>query len=90
MRITGIRINRTTAGKVLAYASLTFDEQMVIHGVKIIQKGDGTRFLAMPTMKRNDDTYKDIAHPIDQGFRKYMTELVFQEFQRMELAPQDS
>lgn len=86
MKITSVRINKCLVGKILAYVSVTFDEQMVVHGMKIVQKPDGTRFLAMPTLKRNDNSFKDIAHPIDRGFRQYMTELIFKEFQQQELA----
>ena len=74
MQITDIRIRDIDGeawNKLKAVASVTFDDCFVVHDIKIIEGSNGT-FAAMPTRKKADGTYQDIAHPINQGTREYI------------------
>ena len=65
MQITDIRVRKTyDEGKVKAIVSVTFDDQFVIHDIKIIE-GDNGIFIAMPSRKMPNGEFKDIAHPIN-------------------------
>ena len=65
MQITDIRVRKTyDEGKMKAIVSVTFDDQLVIHDIKIIE-GDNGIFIAMPSRKMPNGEYRDIAHPIN-------------------------
>lgn len=51
-----------------AIASVTFDAQLAVHDIKIINARDKF-FIVMPSRKNADDTYRDIVHPINAEFR---------------------
>ena len=77
MEITDIRIRKVdSAGKLKAYVTLTFDECFVIHNLKIISGQAGT-FVAMPSRKTKKGEYKDIAHPINSVFVKYVRRILY-------------
>ena len=68
MEITEVRISLRDDDKLKAFASITFDDSFVIRGLKIIEGGQGT-FVAMPSRRRNDGTYQDVAHPVNNEMR---------------------
>ncbi len=52
-----------------AVASITFDDAFVVRGIRIIE-GDKGLFIAMPSRKTREGTFKDIAHPITSEARE--------------------
>ena len=58
-----------------AIASVTFDHQLVVHDIKVIYAKE-KYFIVMPSRKNPDDTYRDIAHPINAEFRALLEESV--------------
>ena len=69
MKITDIKIRKVfTEGPMKAIASVTFDHQLVVHDIKVINARD-KYFIVMPSRKNPDDTYRDIVHPINADFR---------------------
>ena len=68
MRITEVKIFTVHEDRLKAYVSITIDDCFVIRDLKII---DGTQglFLAMPSKKRKDGQYRDIAHPLNRETR---------------------
>lgn len=71
MTITDIRIFPVGEEKLKAFASIILDRCFVVTGIKIIEGGNGL-FLSMPSKKRRDGTYKDIAHPLNAETRAMM------------------
>ena len=70
MQITDVRIRKsTTDGKMKAIVSVTFDNEFVVHDIKIIEGQNGL-FIAMPSRKTPDGEFKDIAHPINTDTRE--------------------
>ena len=84
MKITEIRISLRDDNKLKAFASITLDNCFVIRGLKIIEGAKGV-FVAMPSRKRPDGTYQDIAHPINNETRDWMEGLIIEAY-REELA----
>lgn len=83
MEITDIRIIQTTAdARMKAVASVTFDNEFVVHDIKIIE-GDDRLFIAMPSRKTPDNEFKDIAHPINPEMRKKLSDMILEKFQSM-------
>ena len=70
MIITDVRIRRvSTEGKMKAIVSVTFDNEFVVHDIKVIEGQNGL-FIAMPSRKTPDGEFKDIAHPINTDTRE--------------------
>ena len=72
MKITDVRIRLIDKedSKLKAVASVTIDECIVIHDVKIIQGKDGY-FISMPSKKTPDGEYRDLVHPINTETREH-------------------
>lgn len=69
MQITDIKIRKLfNEGPMKAVASVTFDGQLAVHDIKVINARDKF-FIVMPSRKNPDDTYRDIVHPINSQFR---------------------
>ena len=76
MQITDVRVRRVAKeGKLKAVASITLDEEFVVHDIKVIE-GEKGLFIAMPSKKSADGEYRDIAHPINSGTRETMQNLI--------------
>lgn len=82
MTITEIHVNLRDEEKLKAFVNITFDDVFVIRGLKIIEGKEGL-FVCMPSRKLEDGTYKDIAHPITNDFRRLMENQILEEFKRL-------
>ncbi len=71
MDISEIRITLRDDNKLKGFASITLENAFVIRGLKIIEGASGL-FIAMPSRKRKDGTFQDIAHPINMATREWM------------------
>ena len=80
MEITEIRISLRDDNKLKAFASITLDNSFVIRGLKIIEGAKGL-FVAMPSRKRPDGTYQDVAHPINNDTRDWMEEQIIAKYE---------
>jgi stage V sporulation protein G len=68
MEISEVRVTIRPDDRLKAFASVTFDNCFVVHGLKVIEGNNGL-FVAMPSRRRSDGTYQDIAHPINNEMR---------------------
>lgn len=68
-----------------AIASVTFDEEFVVHDIKIIDGQNGL-FIAMPSRKMGDGDFRDIAHPINAQTRKKIQDAIFKEYEKALIA----
>ncbi len=64
-----------------AVASITLDDEFVVHDIKIID-GDKGLFIAMPSRKTGEGEYKDIAHPINSTTREAMQKLILERYEQ--------
>ncbi|MGM0396554.1 MAG: septation regulator SpoVG [Bacillota bacterium] len=82
MKITDVRVRKVTEeGKMKAIVSVTFDEEFVVHDIKVIEGQNGL-FIAMPSRKMADGEFRDIAHPINATTRQKIQEAVFAEYEK--------
>lgn len=63
MRITDVKIILVNEDRLKAYVTITIEECFVVRDLKIISGNDGL-FVAMPSKKKKDNTFRDIAHPL--------------------------
>ena len=82
MEITDIRVRKINLeGRMKAIVSVTFDDALVIHDVKVVE-GDKGLFVAMPSKKMPDGEYKDIAHPISSQAREIIQTAVLKVYEK--------
>jgi len=75
VEITEVRIILRDEEKLKGFANVTFDNAMVVRGMKIIAGSKGF-FLSMPSRKRPDGTHQDVAHPINNEMRRKLEDSV--------------
>ena len=87
MNITDVRIRpMENGGKMKAIVSVTFDDEFVVHDIKIVE-GDNGLFIAMPS-KKVGESYKDIAHPILPSTRTKIAAAILDAYKAMPEAEQ--
>ena len=80
MEITEVWVRFLDNQRLKAFADVTFDKALVIRGMKIIQGGQG-HFVALPSRKRADGSYQDVAHPVNKQMRQLIEEKVLQAYE---------
>lgn len=79
MEVTEIQMFLADEGRLKAYVTLTFDKCFVVRDLKVIEGNKGL-FVAMPSKKKKDGTYKDIAHPINSDFRADLERVIVERY----------
>ena len=89
MEITDVHVFPVEEERLKGYATITFDDCFVVRDVKIISGPKGL-FVAMPSKKRKDGTYRDTAHPLNSEVRNMIETRVLGAYriQRDKGAPQ--
>ena len=75
MEITDVKVIPVDDEKLKAFVSIVFDHCFVVTDIKVINGPKGL-FVSMPSKKRKDGTFKDIAHPLNNQTRQYLEEKV--------------
>ncbi len=81
MQITDIKVRKLfEEGPMKAIVSVTFDGQLAVHDIKVINARDKF-FIVMPSRKNPDDSYRDIVHPINAQFRGMLEDAVIAAYE---------
>ena len=81
MKITDVKVRKLfDEGPMKAIVSVTFDGQLAVHDIKVINARD-KYFIVMPSRKNPDETYRDIVHPINAQFRSLLENAVIAAYQ---------
>ncbi len=75
MEITDVKVIPVDDEKLKAFVSIVFDACFVVTDIKVIHGPKGL-FVSMPSKKRKDGTFKDIAHPLNNQMRQYLEDKV--------------
>ena len=76
MKITEVKVFPVNEERLKAYVTITLDDCFVVRDLKVINGNTGL-FVAMPSKKRKDGQFKDIAHPLNQETREEIEQKVF-------------
>ncbi len=80
MQVTDVRIRKVLPeGKMKAIASITIDDEFVVHDVRVIEGTEGL-FIAMPSRKTPEGTFRDVAHPITADAREMIQTAVLNAY----------
>ena len=83
MTITSVKIRKITEdAKMKAIVSITFDDQLAVHDIKVIA-GSEKVFVAMPSRKMNDGHFVDIVHPINKELREEIEREILREYYQL-------
>lgn len=83
MNITNVNMKKIEAeGRVKALASITINNEFVIHDIKVV-KGQDKTFIAMPSKRTSNGEFKDIAHPINNQTRTQIEEAILNKYKEM-------
>lgn len=80
MEITEVKVFPVEEEKLKAYVTITLDECFIIRDLKVISGKNGM-FVAMPSKKTRDGSFKDIAHPLNSETRRNMEEAILLAYQ---------
>ena len=81
MEITDVKVIPVDDEKLKAFVSIVFDQCFVVTDIKIIHGPKGL-FVSMPSKKRKDGTFKDIAHPLNNQMRQYLEDKVLSVYRQ--------
>ena len=83
MNITDVRIRKVNdEGKMKAIVSITFDDEIVVHDIKVIEGQNGP-FIAMPSRKMSEGDFRDIAHPLVSETRNKIRDAILEEYEKV-------
>ena len=89
VKVYPVRQRSTATGKIQAVASVTFDDRFVVHDFKIVEGAKGL-FVSMPSRKRQNGQYVDIAHPISAEMREVLQMAVLTAYRTREERADDA
>jgi stage V sporulation protein G len=82
MEVTQVRVFPVGEEKLKGFASIIFDDCFVVSDIKIIQGPNGL-FVSMPSKKRKNGTFRDIAHPLNSDTRRRIEERIIARYREV-------
>jgi stage V sporulation protein G len=88
VEITEIRVFPVGDDKLKAFVSIILDACFVVSDIKIIQGSSGL-FVSMPSKKRKNGTFRDIAHPLNQETRRRFEDQIIAQYRAVLIESRD-
>jgi stage V sporulation protein G len=82
MNITQVKVFPVAEEKLKAYVSIVIDECFLVSDLKVIQGPNGL-FISMPSKRKKNGEFKDIAHPLNRETRERMEKRILEEYARV-------
>jgi stage V sporulation protein G len=79
MEITDVRVFPVDEEKLKAFVSIIIDDCFVVSDIKVISGTSGL-FISMPSKRRKNGTFRDIAHPLNSETRKRIEDKVLARY----------
>jgi stage V sporulation protein G len=80
--VTEVRIQLTREPPILAFASVTLWDALVVHDLRVLQRRDGSVVVLMPRMPNPEGGWTTVAHPIQEETRRQIEETVVQAYEK--------
>lgn len=82
MEITEVKVFPVNEEKLKAFVSVVVDDCFMVNDIKIIQ-GRENRFISMPSRRKKNGDFKDVAHPLNNETRRMMEDRILAEYDRV-------
>jgi stage V sporulation protein G len=89
MNITDVKVFPVNEEKLKAYVSVVLDSCFIVSDIKIIQGGNGL-FISMPSKKKKNGEFKDVAHPLNRETRELFERRIIGEYEKLGAEPEAS
>ena len=86
MEITQVKVFPVEEERLKAYVSIVLDDCFLISDLKVIQGPNGV-FVSMPSKRKKNGEFKDIAHPLNRETRERMERRILSEYERIRTEP---
>ena len=81
MEITQVKVFPVQEEKLKAYVSIVLDDCFLVSDLKVIHGPNGL-FISMPSKRKKNGDFKDIAHPLNRETRERMERRILDEYER--------
>jgi stage V sporulation protein G len=82
MEITQVKVFPVEEERLKAYVSIVLDDCFLVSDLKVIQGPNGV-FVSMPSKRKKNGEFKDIAHPLNRDTRERMERRILSEYERV-------
>ena len=79
MQVTSVKVFPVDEDRLKAYVTIVFDDCFVVHDAKVINGPTGL-FVAMPSKRTKNGTYRDTVHPLNQETREMIEQRVLEKY----------
>jgi stage V sporulation protein G len=86
MEITQVKVFPVEEERLKAYVSIVLDDCFLVSDLKVIQGPNGV-FVSMPSKRKKNGEFKDIAHPLNRETRERMEQRILSEYQKTRTEP---
>lgn len=85
MEITDVQMRKREkeGSKMRAIATVILDNEFAVHDIRVLDGKNGL-FLAMPSKKKPDGEFHDVANPISSECRKKFEDAIFAKYETLE------
>lgn len=82
MQITDVRVFPVRDDKLKAFVSVVFESCFMVNDIKVINGRDGY-FISMPSRRKKNGDFKDVAHPLNTETRRLLEERILDEYEQV-------
>jgi stage V sporulation protein G len=86
MEITQVKVFPVDEERLKAYVSIVLDDCFLVSDLKVIHGPQGL-FISMPSKRKKNGEFKDIAHPLNRETREQMERRILAEYRRSRPEP---
>jgi stage V sporulation protein G len=81
MEVTGVSVFPRNEDRLKAFVTVTFDHCFIVRDLKII-RGNRDLFVAMPSKRKKDGVFAEVAHPLNAETRAMIENAVLEAYYR--------
>jgi stage V sporulation protein G len=86
VEITQVKVFPVEEERLKAYVSIVLDDCFLVSDLKVIQGPNGV-FVSMPSKRKKNGEFKDIAHPLNRETRERMEKKILSEYEKTRVEP---
>ena len=84
MEITQVKVFPVEEERLKAYVSIVLDDCFLVSDLKVIQGPNGV-FVSMPSKRKKNGEFKDVAHPLNRETRERMERRILSEYEKVRM-----